>query len=69
MDDTLWLHLYGRWSKNGPGLNPCFSGWYSLIMDRIQAEVNAMPVLILVLVDDTLWLLIIKTIVMKEQES
>ncbi len=36
-------------------LNPCFSGWYSL-MDEKQAIYGfAGAVLILVLVDDTLW--------------
>ena len=55
MDDTLWSQSVELVHLEGYGLNPCFSGWYSLIITISFVWVTQMKVLILVLVDDTLW--------------
>ena len=55
MEDTLWVtYNYGK-EECYRGLNPCFNGRYSLSKVFFEEYVSDGVVLILVLMEDTLW--------------
>ena len=54
MEDTLWVMANSKKSNSVNGLNPCSNGRYSLRL-TIMEKKNVIEVLILVLMEDTLW--------------
>ena len=56
MEDTLWAQGVLAWTRSAASLNPCFNGRYSLSGCIVKNKINRF-VLILVLMEDTLWAL------------
>ena len=54
MEDTLWVSV-NLIVRVEIGLNPCFNGRYSLRVNQKLFGMNNDIVLILVLMEDTLW--------------